>query len=216
MTIGAGSTVLTAAIPASAARSKRKEQPYMAQTTASHSDPDAALMARYAAGDPLAAAALLDSLSGRLFSLGMRLLGDSVEAEDVVQETMLRVWKIAPEWRVGEAKVASWAYGVARNLCLDRLRKRRTTTLDEAPEPIDEALSPLENMMENDRAEALRSALNRLPERQKQAIVLRHFDEASNREIAETIGTSVEAVESLLARGRRKLASLLAPMMERI
>jgi len=211
-----GLALPTASIPALKGRTQPKEQPKMAQQKARQIDPDAALMAQYAAGDPSAAAALLDSLSGRLFSLGMQLLGDSAEAEDVVQETMLKVWKIAPDWRSGEAKVASWAYGVARNLCLDRLRKRRTTTLDDAPEPIDESQSPLENMIETDRAQALQNALSKLPERQKQAIVLRHFEEASNPEIAETIGTSVEAVESLLARGRRKLASLLAPMMERI
>lgn len=179
-------------------------------------DPDADLMARYANGDARAAAELLDSLSGRLYALAIRLLNDGAEAEDVVQETMLRVWKIAPEWRKGEAKVATWAYGVARNLCLDRLRKRRSTGLDEAPEQVDESPLPLEGMIAQDRAEALRHALERLPERQRTAIVLRHFEEASNPEIAETIGTSVEAVESLLARGRRKLAALLAPMMERI
>lgn len=197
-------------------RAAHKEHASMASPKARLHDPDAALMAQYAQGDPTAAATLLDRLSGRLFSLGMRMLADSAEAEDVVQETMLRVWKIAPEWREGEAKVASWAYGVARNLCLDRLRKRRNASLDEAPEQIDDAPLPLENMIAQDRASALQSAMKKLPERQRQALILRHFEEASNPEIAETIGTSVEAVESLLARGRRKLASLLAPMMERM
>jgi len=179
-------------------------------------DPDAELLARYASGDSAAASALLDSLSGRLFSLAMRLLGDTAEAEDVVQETMLRVWKVAPDWRRGEAKVASWSYGVARNLCLDRLRKRRNTSLDEAPEQEDKAPMVLDNMIANDRAEALHAALARLPERQRQAIVLRHLENASNPEIADAIGSSVEAVESLLARGKRKLAQLLAPLKERI
>lgn len=204
-------------IPAPPLKYEQKERAVKPhQGVANQRDPDAALMQRYAEGDPDAASALLDSLSGRLYALGFRLLGEPTEAEDIVQETMLRVWKIAPDWREGEAKVSSWAYGVARNLCLDRLRKRRSTSLDEAPEQIDEAPMAVERMIETDRATALRSALGRLPERQRQAIVLRHFEEVSNPEIAETIGTSVEAVESLLARGRRKLATLLAPMKERI
>jgi len=162
------------------------------------------------------AAALLDSLSGRLYSLSMRLLADSAEAEDVVQETMLKVWKVAPDWRSGEAKVASWAYTVARNLCLDRLRKRRSTSLEEAPEQVDTAPMVLDTLIANDRAAALQNALARLPERQRQAIVLRHLEDASNPEIAQAIGSSVEAVESLLARGKRKLAQMLAPLKERI
>lgn len=194
--------------------SKERLLPVLNKTD--HSDPDADLLARYAAGDSAAAADLLDSLSGRLFSLGMRMLNDTNEAEDIVQETMIKVWKIAPDWRHGEAKVASWAYGVARNMCLDRLRKRRTTPLEDAPEQIDTAPLPLESMIAQDRADALQMALEKLPERQRQAVVLRHLEDASNPEIAEVIGTSVEAVESLLARGKRKLAQLLSPLKERI
>lgn len=187
-------------------------RPKMSQT----SDLDAELLARYAAGDPRAASDLVESLSGRLYALGIKLLGDQAEAEDVVQETMMRVWKVAPDWRRGEAKVASWAYGVARNLCLDRLRKRRSVGLDEAPEQVDTAPQAVDVMISQDRNQALREALAKLPERQRQAIVLRHLEDCSNPEIAKALDASVEAVESLLARGRRQLAKLLAPLTERI
>ena len=197
-------------------RAVRESRANMVPEKRDATDPDANLLARYASGDSRAAADLFDSLSGRLYALGIRMLGDPMEAEDVVQETMMRLWKIAPDWRRGEAKVSSWTYGVARNLCLDRLRKRRFQSMDEAPEPIDDTPLPLDTMIADNRVNALREAMNRLPERQRQAIALRHLEEMSNPDIAQELDASVEAVESLLARGRRRLAQLLSPVMERI
>ena len=138
------------------------------------------------------------------------MLADPTEAEDVAQETMLRLWRMAPDWRPGEAALATWLYRVASNLCLDRLRRRRETG-GEAPETADEAPSALETLARADRAAALRAALDGLPDRQRLAIVLRHLEERSNPEIAAILGVSVEAVESLLARGRRELAARLVP-----
>lgn len=168
------------------------------------------LIRLYAAGDAVAARALTLRHAPRVLAVARRMLADPAEAEDVAQETMLRLWRMAPDWRSGEAALATWLYRVASNLCLDRLRRRRETG-DEAPETADEAPSALETLARADRAAALRAALDGLPERQRLAIVLRHLEERSNPEIAAILGVSVEAVESLLARGRRELAARLVP-----
>lgn len=168
---------------------------------------DEELLALYASGDQSAARALMLRQAPRILALATRMLRDNAEAEDVTQEAMLRLWKIAPDWRTGEAKISTWLYRVASNLCTDRLRKRRGVGLDEAPEIADETPSVERKMMNADRGEALRIAVDRLPERQKLAISLRHFQELSNPEIANILETSIEAVESLLSRARRALAA---------
>ena len=177
---------------------------------------DDALMVLYANGDQEAAKSLTYRHAPRVLALSRRLLWDAMEAEDVAQEAMLRLWKIAPDWRQGEAKVSTWLYRVASNLCTDRLRKRRGTNLDDIPEPADDAPSVENQMLSNDRAAALEQALNKLPERQKMAVTLRHIDEFSNPEIAQIMDISVEAVESLTARGKRTLAGLLQGQKDRL
>ncbi len=167
---------------------------------------DEELLALYATGDQASARALMLRHAPRILGLATRMLKDQTEAEDVTQEAMLRLWKIAPDWRSGEAKVSTWLYRVASNLCSDRLRKRRGVGLDEAPEIEDDGLSAEEQMIQADRGKALNIAMERLPDRQRLALTLRHFQELSNPEIAGVLETSVEAVESLLSRGRRALA----------
>jgi RNA polymerase sigma factor (sigma-70 family) len=100
---------------------------------------DEALLAAYGRGEARAARLLTDRLLPGVWRTARRLLGDEAEAEDVAQEAMLRLWRIAPEWRAGEARVSTWLYRVAVNLCTDRLRRRRGVGLDTIPEPEDGA-----------------------------------------------------------------------------
>ena len=175
--------------------------------------PEEALLVLYANGDPDAARLLAARLLPRLVGYAGRLLSDRGEAEDVAQEVMLRLWKVAAEWRQGEAKVTTWMYRVASNLCIDRLRarrRRRAEALDEVTEPDSGAASALAVMIEADRMAALDAALATLPERQREAVVLRHIEGLSNSEIAEILEIGVEAVESLTARGKRALAMALS------
>lgn len=175
-------------------------------------DPDAGLLGAYAAGDPDAAATLAERLGPRVFAQAIRLLGDRAEAEDVAQEALLRLWRAAPGWRHGEARVATWLYRVTANLSVDRLRKRRRNVdLDAVAEPADAAPSGAERLQQRARNDALRVALAALPGRQAEAVALRHLEELGNVEIAEIMDISVEAVESLIARGKRALAAVLAP-----
>ena len=166
---------------------------------------DEALLVLYANGDPGAARALTLRLTPVVYRLARRMLGDAAEAEDVAQEAMLKLWRIAPDWRQGEAKVSTWLYRVARNLVTDRLRRRRGVGLDEIAEPFDDAPGAEARIVAEDRAKALDEALAHLPERQREAVVLRHLEGLANPEIAEILEVSVEAVESLVARGKRAL-----------
>jgi len=176
--------------------------------------PDEALLVLYANGDPAAARALTARFLPRILSYAARLLGgDRAEAEDVAQETLLRLWRTAPDWRRGEATVSTWLYRVATNLCTDRLRARRIrrpVTLDDAPELPSEAADAETRLIEQDRHTALTAALAQLPDRQREAVVLRHIEGLTNPEIAAVMGIGVEAVESLTARGKKGLAVLLA------
>jgi RNA polymerase sigma-70 factor (ECF subfamily) len=138
------------------------------------------------------------------------MLGDRAEAEDVAQEAMLRLWRIAPEWRQGEAKVTTWLHRVVSNLCTDRLRRgRRTVPIDAIADPPSDAPGVEVQMTQAERAGALGAALLQLQDRQREAVVLRHIEGLSNPEIAAVMDIGVEAVESLTARGKRALAALL-------
>ena len=174
---------------------------------------DEALLALYANGDPDAARLLTARLVPRALGYAARLLSDRAEAEDVTQEALLRLWKIAPDWRRGEAQVSTWLYRVVTNLCTDlrRARGRRGAVgLEDAPEVAGPGRSAEAGMIEADRMAALDAALAQLPERQRQAVILRHIEGLSNPEIGQIMGLGVEAVESLTARGKRSLASVLA------
>ena len=179
-------------------------------TTPSEADAEAALLRRYADGDAAAARLLAARLTPMAYGHAVRVLKDAAEAEDVAQEAMMRLWRIAPDWREGEAKVSTWLYRVVANLCTDRLRKRGTVPVDDVAEPADPAPSAEARLQAGARADALQAALMTLPDRQRQAVVLRHIEGLANPEIAVILGVGVEAVESLTARGKRALKQALA------
>ena len=177
---------------------------------------DEALLVLYANGEASAARALTLRLTPKVFGHAFRVLGDRAEAEDVAQEALIRLWKQATDWRQGEAKVTTWLYRVVANLCTDRLRKSRGVALDAIPEPEDDKETPAEALQQKSRQAALQSALQELPDRQRQAVLLRHIEGLSNPEIAEVMDIGVEAVESLTARGKRALAKILAGCKEEL
>lgn len=172
---------------------------------------DAELLARFSKGDRAAALALTSRLAPVVFAQAFRMLGDRAEAEDVTQESLLRLWKAAPGWDATRAKITTWLYRVTSNLCIDCLRKSNRNSGDEVPEVADETPGIDLKLQATARAQALQHALQTLPDRQRQAMILRHIEDLSNPEISDIMEISVEAVESLVSRGKRALASTLAP-----
>ncbi|MBP2547644.1 RNA polymerase sigma-70 factor (ECF subfamily) [Neorhizobium galegae] len=173
-------------------------------------DPDADLVKAVASGDAAAMRAMVQKKLPRLLALASRMLGDAAEAEDVAQETFLRIWKQAGSWRQGRARFDTWAHRVALNLCYDALRKRRDVLVAEPPEQIDDAPLPDDGVVGRE-AESRRveRALQAIAPRQREAIILVYYQEMSNIEAAEVMQVSVDALESLLSRGRRALQAIL-------
>ncbi|MGJ8621615.1 MAG: RNA polymerase sigma factor [Yoonia sp.] len=173
--------------------------------------PDAACLVAFANGDPQAARVLTARLLPSVLAQATRMLASRSEAEDVAQDAMMRLWKIAPHWQEGDAKVSTWLFRVVANLCTDRLRKRRgAVALDQVAEPLDSAPSVAAQMQAQTRLRALSDALAQLPERQAHAVALRHLEGLANPQIAQIMEISVRSVESLTARGKRALVALLA------
>jgi len=172
-------------------------------------DPDAELVARVGRGDRAAAQTLMNRHLPKMLALARRMLSDPVEAEDAVQDAFMRMWTHAARWQPGTAKFETWLYRVMLNQCYDRLRRRPTAPLEAAEDVADDAALPDMGLDEGVLGREVARALDSLPERQKAAILLCHFQDLGNIEAAEIMGVSVEALESLLARGRRGLRSQL-------
>ena len=165
---------------------------------------------RVGRGEPAAVRALVARKLPRLLALARRMLADQIEAEDVAQEVFLRTWKQAPNWRPGEARFDTWMHRVALNLCYDRLRRRRETPMAEPPEQVDGGPAPDRGLLAKDAGRRVAAAMSGLPDRQREAITLCHYQELTNIDAAALMGVSVEALESLLARARRTLRAALA------
>ena len=175
-------------------------------------DPDGELVARVANGDRTAARAIMARHLPKILNLGRRMLNDHTEAEDVAQDVFVRVWTHAARWQPGQAKFETWLHRVAINLCYDRLRRRPTSHLDDVPEMADDAPTPVARLVDAQLAKSVNDALQQLPDRQREAVVLCHYQGLTNIDAAAIMGVSVEAMESLLSRGRRTLKKSLKPL----
>ncbi len=172
---------------------------------------DEQLMVRVGAGDGAACRVLVDRHLAPLVAFARRILGNQADAEDVVQEVFLRVWTKAAGWQPGGARLTTWLHTVALNLCRDRLRRRPMLPLEEIPDAPDPHPGAAVHLLRREVAQRVDSALAGLPERQRAAIVLCHHQGLGNIEAAAVMGVGVEALESLLARGRRALRQKLKP-----
>src|SRR5262245_32856243 len=172
---------------------------------------DEELMLRVGRGDGDACRLLVERHLARIVAFAGRVLGNPSDAEDVAQETFARVWSGAASWRP-TARFGTWLHRVALNLCLDRLQRRREAPLAEAPEPSDPRPSPRDQLEEADVTRAVGREIATLPERQRVALALCHYQGMRNDEAAEIMEITVDALESLLARARRTLRERLRPV----
>ena len=170
---------------------------------------DNVLLVAFANGDRQAAQQLTERLMPKIYAHAYHRLGNIADAEDVTQEAFLKLWKFAPKWKQDRAQVSTWLYRVVSNLCKDRYRRATLENLGNAQEPIDGTQSAPDKIDEQYRQKALYDAMSMLQENQRLAVQLRHIDELTNPQIAEIMELSVEAVESLTARGKRKLIEIL-------
>jgi RNA polymerase sigma-70 factor (ECF subfamily) len=171
-------------------------------------DPDAALIRRIAEGDESAAAAFVTRKLHRVLALAHRVYGDPAEAEDIAQDVFIRVWKYAGSWKKDDAKVDTWLHRIVLNVCRDRLsagHRQHEVGGMELDMEADPGPTPEDALAGQATRDRVWKALQALPDRQREALVLTYYQELSNAEAAGAMQISVEAVESLLARARRAL-----------
>lgn len=172
-------------------------------------DEDSELLDRLATGDEIAFRALVERHIDRAYAIALRIVGNAADAEDVVQDTMLKIWSHRGRWQHGRAKFSTWLYRVISNRCIDLRRKPRTENVETVPEVADGQPGAVEIIARNELNAMLETAMQRLPEQQRIAVIFSYHENMSNGEIAEVMDTTVAAVESLLKRGRQQLRQLL-------
>lgn len=173
---------------------------------------DEQLMARIARGDEAAFRLLARRSVPAAIGVARRILGNVADAEEIVQEAMLRVWTNAPRWRP-EARFRTWFYRIVLNLCFNRRRRAPFASLDAAGDPADPAADAATQLERSERERAIADAIAALPERQRAAVVLTYHQGLSNAETAEALGTSRPAVEALLVRAKQALRLALGPIL---
>jgi RNA polymerase sigma-70 factor (ECF subfamily) len=192
---------------------------------ANHPDPDAALMLRVKSGDDAAFAELVDKYKQPVMNLVYRNLRDATEAEDLAQNVFVQVHKSAHRYQA-TARFSTWLFTIARNLCLNEIRRRSrhpADSLDAAHQENEDqparqfedhkTFLPTENILQHELEAKVESAMAELPETQRTAILLCRQDELSYEEIAEVIGCSLSATKSLIHRGRETLKQKLKPYL---
>ena len=188
-------------------------------------DPDAALMLRVKQGDGGALAELVDKYKRPVMNVVYRMLRDATEAEDLAQNVFVQVYKSAHRYEVS-AKFSTWLFTIARNLCLNEIRRRSRHPADsmDAPHPEQagqpwqqfedrKTLSPPDSLLQGELEVKIEQALAELPENQRTAILLCRQDELSYEDIAEVLGCSLSATKSLIHRGRETLKQKLKPYL---
>jgi RNA polymerase sigma-70 factor (ECF subfamily) len=170
---------------------------------------DADLVARTGRGDMAALSMLVTKHRDRVVALSYRLLGDWHKAEDVAQETFLRLRKAAHNYQP-QAKFTTWLYRIAYNLSVDHQRKDANS-----PVPVETVASGGEDesadrlAQKDELARLVRDAIRNLPERQQRVVILHRYEGLSHGEISEITGWSKSAIESLLVRAYENLRKKL-------
>ena len=173
------------------------------------------LIDRAARGDAAAFNELLGAYEKKMYAVCLRMSGNHEDAQDCLQETMLRVYRAISGFK-GQSTFSTWLYRVAMNTCLDELRKKRnrtSTSLDGLLEagwsPSDEFDTPERHALNREKSAEIRRVIAELPEDMRAAIVLRDVQGFSYDEIAKILEANVGTIKSRISRGREKLREVL-------
>ncbi|MGH7977654.1 MAG: sigma-70 family RNA polymerase sigma factor [Limisphaerales bacterium] len=190
------------------------------------SDPDAVLMLRVKRGDRAAFVELVDKYKQPVMNFIYRSLRDEAESEDLAQNVFLQVYKSRKRYKQ-TAKFSTWLFTIARNLCLNELRRRSRHPAESLEETHAEnedqpqrqyedkkVFLATENLLHGELAKKIEEALDELPENQRTARLLCRQEELSYEEIAEVLDCSLSATKSLIHRGRETLKEKLKPYLQ--
>ncbi|MEO0079456.1 MAG: sigma-70 family RNA polymerase sigma factor [candidate division WOR-3 bacterium] len=182
--------------------------------------PDEELVRRVQAGNSDAFEELVRRYERKVYNITYRLLGNESDASEALQDTFLRAFRFLPKFKF-KSSFYTWLYRIATNVCLTRLRKRKSPETVSLDEPVDEdgelsleiadsKFSPEQVFQQRLLREKLQEAIEALPEEYRTVIVLRDLEGLSNEEVSKVLKLSVPAVKSRLHRGRLALRERLA------
>jgi RNA polymerase sigma-70 factor, ECF subfamily len=191
--------------------------PFDAETAIDHE-----LMVKIGNGDHAAFRSLVERHQNSLVGTVTKMLGNDSDSEDIAQQVFIRVWKHAKRYKP-DNKFTTYLYTIARNLVYNESRRRsrkRTTSSDQLSDdhhlqfPDDANREPDNNLLEAELQNAIDAAIQKLPENQRMAVVLRRYENVPYEEIAVILDTSVPSVKSLLFRARTTLREHLAKYLD--
>ena len=191
------------------------------------SDTDENLLARYHEGELTAMEELFRRYQRPLYSYVRRIVNSNELAEDVVQETFIRLCRCQPNQRPEAGKFATWLYTISTNLCRDAFRRSSRRPERPASEIYEDEEAPIttnlwspepqsveDETISRELRRQVRSAIDALPKRERVAVLLREYQGLAYDEIADIMGCTTGSVKLLLHRGRRRLRDLLGPMTD--
>jgi RNA polymerase sigma-70 factor (ECF subfamily) len=175
-------------------------------------------------GDTEAFRELVEAHQYRVVATVAKMLGNEADAEDIAQQAFVRVWKSAPRYEP-TARFTTWLFKITRNLVLNEIRRRNRHRAESLDATDDEDRAPLQaadptvkapdaSMLNDEMQAAIQGAIDKLPETQRMAVILRRYDEFSYEEIAEILGLTVPAVKSVLFRARTDLREKLRQYLQ--
>ncbi len=172
--------------------------------------PDPELMALVAKGDKVAFRELSDRYLKMIYAVAFRMFPEKADADDVVQDALVRLWNKAGAWDAkAGASVSTWIYRITYNIAIDHKRRQKAGHVPLPDHAESDAPDPEMALRRQEERQYVRAAVESLPERQRAALVLCHFEGLSNAQAAEIMDTTVKSVEGLLVRARKTLKDTL-------
>ncbi|MFN3236961.1 MAG: sigma-70 family RNA polymerase sigma factor [Pseudomonadales bacterium] len=179
---------------------------------------EAELVNRTQNGDSAAFQILLRRYLPMINSYAARMLGNQADAADIAQEVFIRFWQKSSSFDARKAKLGTWLHQIARNLCIDHFRQQRNleTGVTDNMLETEAATDSDQYQITTESSSAIKQALAALPERQRSALLFCHYQGLSNKQAAEILEVSIDALESLLSRARRGLRGHLHHQLEEL